>query len=146
MSVQGYDNIRLGPVPAEGQRKALTARTYKGFSTVNTSSKNPVLYDLELIKQDIINNFHIRKGEKLMNPEFGTVIWDILYEPLTDQLKEIITNDVTTIVNADPRIKVVKTIVTQKDQAIQIELTLLYLPYNIQETMQFSFDNKNGLL
>ena len=48
--------------------------------------------------------------------------------------------------SADPRIKVVKTIVTQKDQAIQIELTLLYLPYNIQETMQFSFDNKNGLL
>ena len=146
MSNQGYYNVRLGPTPVEGQRKALTARTYKGFSTINSPSKSPVLYDLELIKQDLINNFHIRKGEKLMNPEFGTIIWDVLFEPLTEQLKEIIANDVTTIVNSDPRIKVVQTIITQKDQAIQIELTLLYLPYNIQETMQFSFDSNNGLL
>lgn len=146
MAEQGYDNLRLGPTKIEAQQKALTSRTYRGFSTVDADTKSPVLYDLALIKQDLINHFHIRKGEKLENPNFGTIIWDILFDPLTDQLKKLIINDVTDIVNSDPRTKVTQTVVTQKDQALQIEISLIYVPYNIQETMQFSFDAKNGLL
>jgi phage baseplate assembly protein W len=145
MATVGFDNLRLGPTTTEGQQKILTSRTYRGFSSVNSSVRNTILYDLELIKQDLINHFHIRKGEKLENPEFGTIIWDALYEPLTEQLKQVIVNDVTDIVNSDPRTQTVKIIVTQKDNAIQIEVTLIYLPYNIQDTMQFSFDKKNGL-
>ena len=34
-----------------------------------------------------------------MNPEFGTIIWDALFEPFTDDLKEAIARNVTTIVN-----------------------------------------------
>jgi phage baseplate assembly protein W len=146
MSIQGYKNTTIGPTFTESQRKRLTSRTYRGFSTVNSDSKSPALYDLALIKQDIINHFHIRKGEKLENPNFGTIIWDVLFEPLTEQMKQIIVNDVTEIVNSDPRVNVVQTIVTQKDLALQIEITLIYLPYNIQESLQFSFDSANGLL
>ena len=95
---------------------------------------------------DLINQFYIRKGEKLENPDFGTIIWDMLYEPLTEQVKSLIVNDVTTIVNSDPRIKSIQTIVTQVEQGLQIELTLMYVPYNIQETMQFKFDQANGIV
>jgi len=145
MATVGYENTRIGSTKTEGQRKALTSRTYRGFSTIESDVRNSVLYDLALIKQDLINHFHIRKGEKLENPDFGTIIWELLYEPLTDQLKTLLVNDVTQIVNSDPRTKVIKTIVSQKDNAIQIEVTLNYLPYNIQETMQFRFDQKNGI-
>lgn len=148
MAIQGYDNLTIGP-GSSGPKSALKPflpRTYKGFSTVSTDTINGALYDLALIKQDLINHFHIKKGEKLENPEFGTIIWDMLFEPLTEQVKELIVNDVTTIVNSDPRIKTVQTIVTQVKQGLQIELTLIYVPYNIQESMQFTFDNENGLL
>lgn len=146
MAQQGYENIRLGPNIVQNQRQRLTPRLYRGFSTVNGDSRSPALYDLALIKQDLINHFHIRKGEKLENPEFGTIIWEMLFEPLTEQTKQLIVNDVTEIVNNDPRTKAVQIIVTQKDQAIQIEITLMYLPYNIQENLQFSFDKANGLV
>lgn len=146
MSQQGYENIRIGPTLFENQKQGLGSRTYRGFSTVDSDARSPALFDLALIKQDLINHFHIRKGEKLENPEFGTIIWEMLYEPLTEQTKQMIVNDVSEVVNSDPRTKVVETIVTQKDQAIQIEITLLYLPYNIQESLQFSFDQRNGLL
>lgn len=146
MAQQGYENIRLGPTLVENQRKRLVSRTYRGFSTIDSDSRSTALYDLALIKQDLINHFHIRKGEKLENPEFGTIIWEMLFEPLTEQSKQMIVNDVTEIVNTDPRTKAVQIIVTQKDQAIQIEITLIYLPYNIQENLQFSFDRANGLL
>jgi phage baseplate assembly protein W len=78
-------------------------KTYKGFSTVNPDNIGFQLYDLQIVKQDIINHFHIRQGELLSNPNFGTIIWDILYEPLTESLKQIIAENVTTIINYDPR-------------------------------------------
>jgi phage baseplate assembly protein W len=146
MAQQGYNNIQVGKSMVENQRQRLVSRTYRGFSTVNGDSRSPALYDLALIKQDLINHFHIRKGEKFENPEFGTIIWEMLFEPLTEQVKQLIVNDVTEIVNSDPRTRAVEIIVTQKDQALQIEITLIYLPYNIQENLQFSFDQRNGLL
>jgi phage baseplate assembly protein W len=146
MATQGYRNLSIGSNSAQAISQKFLPRTYKGFSSVSTETNNGALYDLALIKQDLINHFHIRKGEKLENPEFGTIIWDMLFEPMTEQVKELIVNDVSTIVNSDPRIKNISTIVTQVEQGIQIELTLLYVPYNIQESMQFAFDSKNMLV
>ena len=80
-----------------------TKTTYQGVSTVNPENTSFRLYDISLIKQDLINHFHIRQGEKLGNPEFGTIIWDALFEPLTDTLRDAITQNVTNIVNNDPR-------------------------------------------
>lgn len=143
MAIQGYNNLNIGNTNETFKAKAFSPRSYKGFSTVSSDSNNGSLYDLALIKQDLINHFHIRKGEKLENPEFGTIIWDMLFEPLTPRIKEIIVNDVTTIINNDPRTRPVKVVVTQVEKGLQIEATLIYVPYNIQETLQFSFDNRN---
>ena len=73
---------------------------YRGFSTV-AANKKFKLTDLDLVKQDLINHFHIKKGEKLMNPDFGTVIWSLLFENLTDDVKSVLTEDVKRIVSYD---------------------------------------------
>lgn len=138
-----YNRIVLPAVP---QQSVPIPQAYKGFSTVNTSSKGYMLYDLELIKQDLLNHFHVRKGERLMNPNFGTVIWDLLFEPMTEQLKETIVENVNEIINYDPRLVAKNVIVTTYESGIQIECILTFLPYNIQESMQLRFDQQNGLL
>jgi phage baseplate assembly protein W len=104
------------------------------------------LFDIALIKQDIVNHFHIRQGERLEQPEFGTIIWDVLYEPLTEQLKELIAKNVSDIINYDPRVSVDRITVTTYESGIQIECDLTYLPYNITESLRFRFDQENGLL
>ena len=119
---------------------------YRGISTVNPESTNPVLYDLALIKQDLINHFHIRQGEKLSDPNFGTIIWDVLFDPLTDDLRNAIIDDVTAIITLDPRLDVNNVIVDQYESGLQIECSLLYLPYNISEQMRLQFDENNGFL
>ena len=119
---------------------------YRGISTVNPESTNPVLYDLALIKQDLINHFHIRQGEKLSDPNFGTIIWDVLFDPLTDDLRNAIIADVTAIITLDPRLDVNNVIVDQYESGLQIECSLLYLPYNISEQMRLQFDENNGFL
>jgi len=121
-------------------------KTYRGFSTVNPDNIGYQLYDIQIIKQDIINHFHIRQGELLSNPNFGTIIWDTLYEPLTERLKEVIAENVSTIINYDPRVSVVSVSIDQYESGIQIDTTLSFLPYNISENMQLTFDQNNGLL
>ncbi len=139
-----YDKINIqGSCPAQFAPKS---KTYKGFSTVSPAAESFALYDLFLIKQDILNHFHIRLGEKLENPEFGTIIWDVLFDPLTDDLRKLIAKNVEDIVNYDPRVRAEQIIVTSYETGIQIECTLVYFPYNIQEAIQFKFDQANGLM
>lgn len=124
----------------------VSSKTYKGFSTVEPDQVGFNLYDFQLIKQDIINHFHIRQGELLSNPNFGTIIWDLLYEPLTDRLKDIIIQDVTEIINYDPRVTATSITIDQFDSGIQIEAEIVYLTYNIVEQMRFTFDQSSGFL
>lgn len=134
--------IRL---PSSNNPSIVTSRTYRGISTV-AESNSFALYDLALIKQDLINHFHIRRGEKLENPSFGTIIWDILFEPLTEDIKQLILDDVTTIINYDPRVQVSDITVSEYESGIQIECELTYLPYNISESLRFKFDQENNII
>lgn len=138
-----YDKIVVKGIqlPAETP----TAKTYRGFSTISSESNGFSLYDYSLIKQDIINHFHIRQGERLENPKFGTIIWDVLFEPMTDQLVNLIKTDVERIIKSDPRVNPIKIIITRYEQGIQIDCLLQISPYNVTETMRLKFDQNNGL-
>ena len=121
------------------------ANTYKGFSTL-APSRNFRLTDFDLIKQDIINHFNIRKGEKLMRPNFGTIIWNVLHEPFTEDLKSVIAQDVKAIASYDPRVSFVYIVITEYDQGIQIELQLRYVPTDQVNLMMMSFNNATNTL
>lgn len=113
--------------------------TYKGFSSL-ASTKYFKLYDIDLVKQDLLNHFYIRKGEKLENPNFGTVIWDLLFEQFTPEIKNIIAKDVETIINYDPRLVVTDLQIDSTDMGIRIQANLLYVPFNVTESITFNFD------
>jgi len=118
---------------------------YRGFSTVSRKSKNFALYDFELIKQDILNHFYTRQGERLMQPAFGTIIWDLIFEPLTDEIQNLILQNVNQIFNSDPRVQAGNILITPYETGLEIKCTLQYVLYNIQESMQLKFDQANGL-
>lgn len=128
------------------QQNVPGTKTYKGFSTISPDATSFALYDLALIKQDILNHFHIRQGERLNDPTFGTVIWDVIFEPLTDDLKQLVAKNVEDIINYDPRVQADQVIITQYESGLQIECRLTYLPYYIQESLQLKFDQANGLM
>ena len=118
--------------------------TYKGFSS-KAEKQSFKVYDFECVKQDLINRLSVRKGERVENPEFGTIIYDCLFEPFTEDLKDQIVDDITENLNADPRISTEEILVTEKDHGIAIQATLKYVPLDITEKLQFSFD-ENSLL
>jgi phage baseplate assembly protein W len=118
---------------------------YRGFSTVGRNRKFR-LTDFELVKQDLINHFYIRKGEKLMNPNFGTIIWNVVHEPLTEDLKSVIVTDIKAIASYDPRISIDNVVITEYDQGIQVELQLRYVQTNQTNLLNLQFDNQNNTL
>ena len=118
---------------------------YRGFSTVGRNRKFR-LTDFELVKQDLINHFYIRKGEKLMNPDFGTIIWNVVHEPLTEDLKSVIVTDIKSIASYDPRISIDNVVITEYDQGIQIELQLRYVQTNQSNLLNLQFNNQSNTL
>jgi len=127
-----------------GSGGASASVTFKGFSS-RAEKQNFKLYDFECAKQDLINRLSVRKGERVENPEFGTIIYDVLFEPFTDVLKEQITEDISQNLNADPRIATEEILVSQADKGIAIQATIKYVPLNIVEKLRFAFD-ENALL
>ena len=121
------------------------ANTYRGFSTL-ANTRNFRLTDFELIKQDILNHFSIRKGEKLMRPNFGTIIWNLLYEPFTDDLKSVIVQDIQSIATYDPRVSFENVIITEYEQGILIELQLRFVLTNQIDTMLVRFNAQSQTL
>ena len=140
-----YNKKSVAALTASTATNGNTAFTYKGFSS--QESKNGFkLYDIDLVKQDIINHFYIRKGEKLENPDFGTALWDLLFEQFTEEVKKLITDDVEQIINYDPRIEINGVSIDSTDMGIRIEADITYLPFNINERMTFDFDRENKII
>jgi phage baseplate assembly protein W len=139
-----YKNIVITPPKNLSLDTKKESQFYRGFSTVYSSS-NSKLYDDELVKQNLLNHFNTRKGERLMNPNFGTIIWDALYDPLTDGLREEIEADIREILASEPRIIPIAVEVSEQDYGILLEITVTYNRTNQTENMRISFDRATGL-
>lgn len=112
---------------------------YKGFSTIDQYKKFR-LTDLDLIKRDLLNHFALRKGEKLMNSEFGSLIWNVLFEPLTADVRALIVEDIQRVASYDPRVRVDNILVDQFDYGLQIQLELTFLPDNLSDVLSLQFN------
>mgnify|MGYP003645135753 CR=1 FL=1 len=121
-------------------------RLFRGHSSVGRDFADSKLYDIELVKQDILNHFNILKGEKLENPNFGTNIWLYLMDPLDDETRNAVIEDVEEIVNYDPRIEMDSIEVNDYEQGLQVKVSILYTGYGLGESMDLLFDSQQGLM
>jgi phage baseplate assembly protein W len=81
-----------------------------------------------------------------MNPDFGSIIWNMLYEPLTADVKSTIVEDVRRIVSYDPRLQVNNVILDEFEHGLQIQVELTFLPGNYSEQLLLTFNsNTNNL-
>lgn len=141
-----FKNTIINKSTSVTQNLTKTSQFYKGFSTVGSDKENSTLYDFALVKQDIINHFNTKKGERLMNPEFGSSIWDLIMEPITDTTRRELTADIETICNYDPRVVPTQLDITEYDNGYLLEITLTLKETNQSESIKLAFDQKLGLV
>jgi len=117
---------------------------YRGFSTISNSFDSSKLTDNELIKRDLLNHFSISRGEKLGNPNFGSSISDLIMEPLNEETKDLILQEINEIINYDPRIQPENIVVDEYEHGIQVQISLLYVESNQTENMLIQFNRDSG--
>lgn len=122
----------------------MARRLVIGFSTQEMQGKRGwTVYDIDLIKRDLLNHFYTRKGERLMLPTFGTIIWDKLFEPFTDGVKQEIVDDVVRIVKTDSRVTLQDVNVSTSANGITVAIQLRYEPWDKIGTFALEFDRRS---
>lgn len=114
---------------------------YRGYSTYEYQrNKSFVLTDIELVKMDLLNHIYTRKGERVMMPNFGTRIPDLAFEPLDQITLDILEEDLTTVINFDPRVQLLElNINPQPDvNAVVASAYLLYVELNMTGTLDLN--------
>jgi len=117
-------------------------RKFKGYSTVDKTWGNFKLYDIDLAKRDLLNELYTRKGERLMSPQFGSIVWDLLFDPLTDEIIDAIRADCLRIVTKDPRLDLSNLDVVDNEHTIIVSIILRYVP-TATETELVAVFNRN---
>lgn len=113
---------------------------FRGYSSVDTSFLSPVRYDLDLARQDLLNQFHTRLGERVMMPRFGTIIWELLFDPLDERTERLIRDDVERIITEDPRWDLRSITVAEGPNALTIEAVVIYRPTDEIIVLPLTFD------
>jgi len=120
---------------------------YKGFSTVSYEmNKSFILYDIDVVKTDILNHIFTRKGDRIMMPEFGTTIPDLVFEPIDNITLETIREELETVFNYDPRVSVINLQITPKEDENRIDVTaiLQYIELDVVDNFYFNIEFRNA--
>ena len=103
---------------------------YKGFSIHEfVKSGRFSMMDVELVKMDLLNHIFTSKGSRVKMPTFGTNIPSYTFEPLTDDMVDLIEEELIEVFNHDPRVEIL-TLNINPDfarNAITVEAKLDYI-------------------
>lgn len=97
---------------------------YQGYSSVATDEIDTSIFDLELVKQDLLNHFNTRLGERVGRPEFGSIIWELLFDPADPRTESAVIQDAQRIIGEDPRVELLELVPRVLIDQQQIELAI----------------------
>ncbi len=116
------------------------------FSDLDTQfTQNPInddvvsLKNFESIKRSIRNIISTNKGERPFDPDFGSNIRALLFEPDSDLLRLAIEDEIETqIENFEPRVELLTVIVSNTSEAIdsnELNVVIEFTPINSQQAV-----------
>lgn len=115
--------------------------TFIGFNTIGQNKKFTAV-DFDLIKIDLLNAFNIRQGELPGRPEYGTVIWNYVFENQTTETQEAIYREIQRVCAGDPRIYISGIQAFPQENGILIQLGLAVVPSTTAEQLSIFFDQQ----
>jgi phage baseplate assembly protein W len=129
------------------QQHRVTRKPYfVGFNTVGQPDPPYNLNNIELVKRDIQNHFATPMGSRVMLPNFGTRIYELLFDPFDEYTKNAIIADAINVIQSEPRVELVSIDVFQEDQALNIIMVLLFKPESITDNLfvRFSLQDRES--
>jgi len=116
---------------------------YRGPSLKSyEDDKKILLKDVQLVKQDLLNNIFTSKGQRLMMPNYGTSIQELLFQPLDQNTLALLELEFTNVFDNDPRVAVLDLSVNPvyEEKAVVVIAHLRYLEINFNDTMEIRLE------
>ena len=102
------------------------------------------LVDQPLVIQDFLNSLNIRKGEKVGKPQYGTTLWDFVFEPNTKDIQAQLENEIRRVAAQDPRLIVNTIKAYPQENGILLEVELAVSPFNQAQLLSVFFNSANN--
>lgn len=109
-----------------------------GFSTVGKVKAPYSLVGNDVVIQDLLNEFYCRKGERVMRPNYGCTIWDMIMDPNVNADQRV-KQEISRILKKDPRVKELETRVTSFEHGVRAQVKISILPYDVEEFLYLDY-------
>ena len=119
------------------------ASIYRGFSTAQwlaNGGKSFKITNMEAVKADIMNHIFTAPGDRVTLPDWGTRIPLMAFEPNDEITRQIIYDDLTMVIDYDPRVKLIdlQLITLPDNNAIVAYVDVLYVEFQVQGTLNIA--------
>jgi len=90
-----------------------------------------------LIKQDLLYHLFTRRGERVMMPDFGTDLQDMVFEPNDPITQDRISSEIQAVIDHDPRVELIRSVVDvdEDNHKISVEVLLRFVELEIIDTL-----------
>lgn len=112
---------------------------FTGFSTVDRLHAPYTLTNIDLVKRDILNHFSTPMGSRVMRPDFGTRIYEYLFDPFDDYTRNAIMEDVVRVIQTEPRVELISMDVYKDEHTLTVLISLLFKPESVTEDLYVTF-------
>lgn len=111
-----------------------------GFGSYETGPMK-ILQDNELIKKDLLNHFMTRKGERVMDMNYGFIGWDLIFELKQPGYKNALESDARRIIGTEPRVKEKSITVIEEENGYTIKIELYFVMTETVDAIELIFKN-----
>lgn len=115
--------------------------SFIGFNTQGQYKKF-TLTDAELVKRDFLNALNIQQGQLPGRPQYGTVIWENLFDNQSNELIAAIERELQRIAGGDPRMQIVNTEIFPQENGLLMQVELQIVPSTTSERLRIFFDQE----
>lgn len=84
-------------------------------------------FDTNAVKQSLKNIFEWRRGERILDPLFGNIIYDYVYEPINDITIRNLRDGIIRMLQYEPRINVISLDITPSEDQNTIYVLIKYI-------------------
>lgn len=116
---------------------------YRGYSSFEFQRiRQFKLTNIDLVKMDLLNHLFTQRGSRVMMPTFGTIIPELVFEPLDIETLDTLEEEVKNVLNYDPRVKLNQLHMRPDfdNNAVYFVARLTYLELNIVDDMEFHIE------
>lgn len=113
-----------------------------GFTTVDRVKAPYGITGKDVVLQDLLNELYCRKGERVMRPNYGSIIWDLVMDPASADVEMRVKDDISRILKKDPRVKELETRVIIFEHGIRADVKISIVPFASTETLYLEYVNE----